>query len=228
MLSPSDIAVLPDGRILVVGNSGLSTSLVRLFGTGTIDPTFGAGGISPLALNVGQGYARLAVRSDGKVVVLENSSSGGFFPVRHSNVEWFTVNGTSEQLQPNPCTPTGTDIAVDALGKVVIAGAENGSQCVARFGLDGKLDASFGSGGVMQLPAAAGVSAFPKITVQPLVGEERYILSGTKATIEGPTQIVRILPNSAVDAAFGVDHLGHTTATRASAPAPRSGQRWRH
>ncbi len=71
----SDIAILPDGKLIVAGTTNESTNadvfLVRFNADGTLDTTFGSAGtvITDDMIHGREGAAGLAVQTDGKIVI---------------------------------------------------------------------------------------------------------------------------------------------------------------
>jgi uncharacterized delta-60 repeat protein len=153
------MAIQPDGRILAAGGAGGADddfAVVRYAADGTLDPTFGTGGIVKTALVPGnhEQAHQLALLPDGKIVV------GGFtyYPNQAALVR-YNADGSID-------TTFGT--AGKAYGPVCIAFeprmllVEPGSgnlllQCsqtgVERFDANGTLDTSFGTGGKLSPPA---------------------------------------------------------------------------
>ncbi|WP_437732054.1 hypothetical protein [Sorangium sp. So ce1335] len=78
--SAEDIVLLPDSRILVVGNASGGASpgpvLARYLRDGRIDANFGTGGAVSLYIGVGSGIHRAAVYSGQKVVVCGENQGG--------------------------------------------------------------------------------------------------------------------------------------------------------
>ncbi|HEX4150048.1 MAG TPA: delta-60 repeat domain-containing protein, partial [Pirellulales bacterium] len=130
---------------------------------GSLDPTFGSGGIveaSGLAINA------IAVQSDGKVIVAGSASDDGRgdmeFTIGRYNVDG-TVdssfgNGGLEQIQMEGFGDQDHDSAINAIaiqpdGKIVVTGSaynwDTGTSqfATARLNTDGSLDTTFGSGG---------------------------------------------------------------------------------
>ena len=74
-------------------------------------------------------------------------------------------------LQPQqPLQQDEFELAVGPDGKPVVAAYGDGGVTLARFGLDGRLDPSFGAGGVIPFTGDHAVEAandFPKLAVQP-------------------------------------------------------------
>jgi uncharacterized delta-60 repeat protein len=222
------VLVLADGRILTTGetiqpcgiNNCAITVVVRLLANGSLDTTFGTGGFTALAQGAGgsQGGTLLALQQDEKIVALENFSSGGFFPIFMSTIERLSADGVSEAHWSNPCTPLGSDITVQLDGKTVVAGAEFGPQCIARFNLDGTLDPSFGTNGIVQLRSPSGPDA-PTLLIDPRDPLRRIVATRRFTPGSGvllPGTITRLLPNGTIDPAFGSSLNNHMPPNRAT------------
>ncbi len=123
---------------------------------GTLDPTFGTGGLVLTDFGGGsddRGYA-LAVQSNGRIVVA-GTSSGNFAVARYlpsgaldpsfgtGGKATFDFGGTDQAY----------DVAIQADGKMVIAGDSSGAGAVLRCNDVGVLDGTFGSAGKVLLAA---------------------------------------------------------------------------
>lgn len=162
---PSGIALLPDGRFVVAGNSfvggcGPCALIAARFNTdGSLDSSFGGGG----KLVAGGGADSVAIQSDGKMLTF--SSSGGFFgPVPTPVLQRFSNNGAPDAgfAPAIACVGRGA-MHLDADGKIVIATAIPSSYsaygiCVTRLNVDGTADASFGTQGTAFIGAGAGAT----------------------------------------------------------------------
>jgi len=98
------------------------------------------------------------------------------------------------------------DLAVGPDGKPVVAAYGGGAGLVlARFGLDGRLDPSFGEGGVIPstgFHAVEGANDYPKLAVQP----DGKIVVAVQGHGEGPTGdliVARFLADGGIDPGFG-------------------------
>jgi uncharacterized delta-60 repeat protein len=164
------LAVQPDGKILVGGapQSTGTFALTRLTASGQVDPQFGHG---QLVLGPQGGLSSLAIQPDGKIVAA-GTQGGGFTVARYlpdgTPDAGFGHGGavtTDLHFTVGNETFTGATaeaVALQADGKIVVAGvaldpttippanpeaAGTPAFAVARYGSDGQLDASFGSGG---------------------------------------------------------------------------------
>ena len=151
-----DVVTQPDGRIVAAGvgsQPGISI-LVRYNSDGSLDSTFGSGGV---ATGFPNGPARaLAVQSDGKFVIageaLVNNSldfalarfnADGSLDATFGSGGIVTADLGGEEMP--------LDVAVQPDGHIVAVGEQDinlrANFVVARFNSSGALDASFGSGG---------------------------------------------------------------------------------
>jgi uncharacterized delta-60 repeat protein len=151
----SSFLLQPDRKIVVAGNLGFRAGgravLVRYTGDGTLDPSFGTGG-EVVASDGPENLSALALEPDGKLVaagVIPSSPSvggpGTFIVVR------YTQNGSLDPSFGQGGTmlkafPLNT-AAVQADGKIVTAGNNEGDFVLARYTSSGSLDPRFGSGG---------------------------------------------------------------------------------
>ena len=160
----SSIAIQPDGKIVAGGYAyssaiGTDLALARYNSDGTLDSAFGSAGkvTTGLAANPRYDYiGGLALRPDGKIVVGGQTdtdvATGNNFVVAQ-----YDVNGVLDPtFGTNGATITdfsaGEDVAYNMLllpdGKVVAVGQTfNGTDsdfALARYNVDGNLDASFG------------------------------------------------------------------------------------
>jgi uncharacterized delta-60 repeat protein len=168
------IVIQPDGKIVVSGAAGSSLVLVRYNLNGSLDGTFGTGGVVVLAIG-GNDIAgtRLALDSvTGKIVAAgAGASSDTFFVARflpngapdtsYSGSGVATVMLVNYALQP-------TGVAVQSDGKVVVnvnrATGIEAAPALYRFNANGTLDAGFGSNGTVVVPQ---ISFSQDMLVQP-------------------------------------------------------------
>jgi uncharacterized delta-60 repeat protein len=171
----TNIAIQGDGKIILAGYSigapgGYLTFLVRYGANGTLDESFGLGGVivrhkcSSFYPTGDPRVERWAVtiQPDGKIL-FGNSHSDG----RNEDflLERYTSDGTLDSTfgeggaviydsKIRPAFPIGEVLAVQPDGKIVIAGSTtNGTNLdalVIRYNVDGTLDSAFGEGGFVR------------------------------------------------------------------------------
>lgn len=161
------IAIQPDGKIVVVGYVQFTTqpdfAVVRYNNDGSLDSSFGTGGISILDLGPGDSANDVAIQADNKIVVA-GASNGNFAAAR------FNADGSLDQSFGNgghvvltgiigdPVEATALKLQSD--GKILLCGSPTAGSSVAfyivRLTQTGSYDTTFGSGGLVGRGSAAG------------------------------------------------------------------------
>ena len=186
------VAVQADGKIVAAGEvdgGGQSNfALARYLPDGTLDPTFGTGGMVTTALSVANDFARaVAVLPDGKLLVAGNAVVGGSIQLALAR---YLADGT-----PDISFGTGgfrtydlgsgddvcEDMAIAPDGKIVLAGANAGATddfAVLRCLADGTPDTGFGVNGVITSSFGSSTDVLNAVVVQPdgkiVVGGQSY------------------------------------------------------
>jgi len=188
-----------------------------------LDRSFAGGdGIAEVAGPVGslpqEAAGRMAIGPHNEIYVLYSNYPPCAPPPFDCRLELavarFTPDGvpdpafaTDPQLVFNHSSPYNHDfeLAVGPDGKPVVAAYGDGGLTLARFGLDGRLDPSFGAGGVIPFTGDHAVEAandFPKLAVQP----DGKVVLGVQGTLEGAARsliVARLLGNGEYDPGFG-------------------------
>ncbi len=160
------VAVQTDGRIVVAGlcsNGGFGFCLIRYDSTGSLDSSFGMGGIVlPTPDGTSNWVKSVRVQDDGRIVAAGQCASpqqstpivAELCVVRYlANGVLDTSFGQSGRAVLNRGQPSDANaIIVQTDGKIVAAGRCSGvglnNFCVARFDVNGVPDTFFGTGGV--------------------------------------------------------------------------------
>jgi uncharacterized delta-60 repeat protein len=153
-----DLALQPDGKIVVVGAAGWSGApwaVARYNPDGSLDSSFDGDGKIVTEFGGQQGASGVAVQPDGKIVVAGWSAdpSGA---ARAFALARYEVNGRLDGsfgdggrvTTVGAGSDTGLDVVLQPNGKIVVAG-QTGSEpdfTLERFLPDGREDASFGTG----------------------------------------------------------------------------------
>jgi len=157
------VAIQADGKIVVAGDTTRQDSstvfaLARYNANGSLDASFGTGGVVVTGFS-GQDFAKgLAIQLDGKIVAA-GSASTGQPGTRTFALARYSTNGTLDQgfgaggrvttKVPAQHDAGAASVAIQSDGKIVAAGTladqQGGSVFeVARFNSDGSLDQGFG------------------------------------------------------------------------------------
>ncbi len=160
--SALNVVLDAEGRILLVGTSSAGddtgeayTALARYNPNGTLDTSFGTGGL--VTTNFADGWesaTSAAIDGQGRIVV---SSTGNFWDFA---VARYTADGTLDtsfgsgglMVRDLGGLDQSFGVAIDNLGRIVVAGktsdASGDKLAIVRLKDDGTLDQSFANGGV--------------------------------------------------------------------------------
>jgi uncharacterized delta-60 repeat protein len=151
----NDVAIQPNGKIIVAGSSSGDFGLARLNPDGSLDQTFSGDGIATAGFNgsSGDGGQALALQTDGRIVVAGGSAgqfavarlmpSGSLDPSFSEDGRLTTDIGSEEPWNPQE---TAYDVALEGR-LILVAGTGNGDFALARYGPGGSLDRSFSGDG---------------------------------------------------------------------------------
>ena len=139
--SSTDSAVLPDGKIILVGTfrdtlTGENKApIVRYNADGSRDTSFGAGGV---VFKNGTGFKNIFIRSDGKLIIIDFSTA----------MNRYSPDGTLEAATSLSPVASITSAAIQADGKVILIGqTPTNIKVISRFNADGSTDTTFGTNG---------------------------------------------------------------------------------
>jgi len=226
--SAFDVAVQPDGKIVVVGEApgakNEDFAIVRYLSNGKLDPGFGEGGIVILPVGeLGDQGRVVAIGPGGRIAVVGISDLPSFRNAvgvamleSNGNPEAaFAGDGTTLVQTESGEDDRGEGVDFQSDGKIVIAdstGAGIGDGfTLIRLGLDGKPDSSFGGDGIIEtpIPGEGGVEEgrISDVLVQPdgkIVGGGYGVDSvGETAETVIKFEVVRYLSNGELDPSFG-------------------------
>src|SRR5262245_7025773 len=227
----SSVVVQPNGKIVVAGQTIISESfdfafaLARYNTDGTLDASFGTGGIvtTDFAASLTQAVS-VALQTDGKIVAAGQTFVNGSldFALARYNPDGtldasFGTGGTvttdfasrqdrafSVAIQP--------DRKIVAAGQATIGGFDF---ALARYNPDGTLDASFGTGGMVTTSFVGGSFDFAfSVALQP---NGKIVAAGQVLFIGGfDFALVRYNRDGTLDASFGTGGSVTTDFARAN------------
>lgn len=207
------IVVQSDGKIVVAGkaanpkNGYDSLAVLRYNADGTLDNTFGSGGIVLTTLTKLQYSAAystgVALQSDGKIVVagyqLLSATPVGTTYDREWVLARYNANGTLDTTFGGGHHPTGIvemnltagDDQTSGLqiqpwdGKIIVVGhTQTGIATIARFNTNGTPDSTFGSVGFVYCGTPGAIDGENALALQPL--DHKIVVVG----VTGPQLLV--------------------------------------
>jgi len=208
----------PDGKIVLVGsnetvfgNTGDKLLLIRYNSDGSLDTSFGNGGIVQTSFESIRGTG-VAVQPDGKIVAVGNEG----LPFLITHIVRYNVNGTLDQTFGEGGKVSkqigaigiweGTKVIVQTDGKIMIGGRPH---IFARLNSDGTPDSSFGVNGVVEFWTAPTRLMLYSFLVLP---NGKYLLGGLKQNSAPPNDfgLLRLNNDGSVDTTFGENGIVKT------------------
>jgi uncharacterized delta-60 repeat protein len=222
------VAIQGDGKIVVAGESVAGVGLARYTSDGSLDSTFGTGGIVTVMAGGAAAYlgSAMTLQSDGKILVsgyynhVETDVSDPFNPKITTLFDFatlrFNANGTLDSSFSGDgiaVTDLGTaseeagGVVVQSDGKILVSGhigmntdtgPVNTGYALVRYNANGSLDASFGANGIVKAELGDGATGFA-VSLQ---SDGRILVSGT--TDAGCT-LLRYTGDGTLDTSFDGD-----------------------
>jgi uncharacterized delta-60 repeat protein len=220
--SAAGLLILPDGKIMTCGSIDLPNStntsflLLRFNSDGSVDPTFGNGGM--VTTNIGtdndRAYA-LALQSDGKIVAAGKKGIQ-FYPTdqRKGNVALVRYNpdGSLDATFGNGgivvndfgqgLESYALEVIIQPDGRIIIAGESSYEFLVARYNSNGTLDTTFSGEGFALVNFSSNWDHGRDAVLQ---ADGKIILVGI-AEVNTPYDsfaVVRVNPDGSLDQSFG-------------------------
>ena len=146
------VMMQPDGKILIVGRTGATQFIARYLTDGTLDASFGIGGVAKASLpGITNNGLSIALQPDGKVL------AGGGTTTSYLITRWNSDGTPDTSWDGDGIATVGTggageiqgfrSIALQTDGRVVAAGHNN---ILYRFNSNGSIDTSFDGDGSRQ------------------------------------------------------------------------------
>jgi uncharacterized delta-60 repeat protein len=212
------LGIQSDGKVVAAGHSSnginFDFALVRYNTNGSLDATFGSGGIVTTFIGSGHDAANaLAIQSDGKIVAAGYSYNGSdydFALVRYNtDGSLDTTFGSGGKVT----TPVGSieDVAsalgIQSDGRIVAAGysyksdGNNYDFALVRYNTDGSLDTTFGTNGIVSTPIGSSNDYASSLGIQ---SDGRIVAAGYSYNgSNNDFALVRYNVNGTLDTGFG-------------------------
>ena len=223
------VAVQADGKIVVAGASGDDGGdflIARLNTDGSLDTTFGQGGVRYIDFGGNDVATGVLLQSDGKIV------AGGYAGRSNNSSDFAAVrlnaDGSDDATFGLRTFHPGTTgsvakaytIASNQFGNIYLAGSTGSDIAVARLDPFGNLDRSFGSGNGISVIDLGGTEVARGLSVIP--NDNRILVSGS-STAGSPSGLnnfvaMRLSPDGTqTDFGFGTNEFVVGGVTRKAA-----------
>lgn len=178
-------ALQPDGKIVIAGRVAASggadpdIGLARFNANGSLDATFGSGGVVHEQTTDWDEAADVVLQPDGRIVVvgLTISAATASLIIGRYNIDGTpdTSFGTGGRVV-EPLIEVGRAIALQPDGSIVVAGRQAGDFALARYSHLGVPDAGFGANGVVEIDFFGGIDDPAALAIQP---DGRIVVAGS-------------------------------------------------
>jgi uncharacterized delta-60 repeat protein len=214
--NPAQVCIVTNGSGTVSGAdvTNVTVNCATPPPTGGLDPTFGSGGKVTTAF--GGDDTAMALQADGKIVMV--GGSGTDFLLARYNLDGsldtsFGAGGLVTSDVGAGSNDEARAVAIQSDGKIVVAGNAvvgrtpnnqfNFDFAVARFNVDGSLDASFGSGGKATADFNGQTDRAFAVAIQT---DGKIVVAGSAAPATGVSTdfaVARFNSNGTPDPSFG-------------------------
>ena len=212
-----DVAIQDDRKIVVVGESSRTNApLFKDFGVvrynvdGTLDTSFRSNGKVITSFGSGSNIAfAVAIQADDKIIAAGLCSAGGFGLARYNtDGSLDTTFNADGRVCRNEVGSNGNPdeeayaVAIQADGKIVLAGTNGAHVVVLRFSPDGGTDSTFGTGGIVRTTDA---DVAYSVAIQ---GDGKIVVAGYKDTGGAKDlAVLRYNSNGDLDTSFDTDGI---------------------
>ncbi|MCC7307089.1 MAG: VCBS repeat-containing protein, partial [Acidobacteria bacterium] len=225
-ISPQDITVSLEGRIVAVGSISEGASdigVLRYTPQGTLDQTFASGGLARLEMFRGYDAAQaIVIQQDGKIIAGGGGTDfgGHQFAVARYNLDGSldTTFSDDGKAYARVVSAGARGIAVQQDGKVVAVGVKDQTSgsyddfALVRWNADGSADTTFGPGanGIVSTPFPRASSADEALAVA-IQSNGKILAAGYGAGLDSGSgrdfALARYNSNGVLDPLFGTSGL---------------------
>jgi uncharacterized delta-60 repeat protein len=179
-----DVALQPNGKILVAGSSSGNFAVARYLADGRLDHTFSTDGRLTVRFGdrEGDGARALVIRRNGQVFVAGGES--GRFTLASLDPDGSLSSGfggdgvvTTPFRGARSANASASDLALEG-NRLLAAGSANGEFGLARYHLDGRLDAGFSGDGKLRTEFSPFYREDAATSIA-LQGDGRVIVAGS-------------------------------------------------
>lgn len=230
-----EVTVQADGKVLVAGYGDNGDdddfAILRLNDDGSLDDSFGTGGVVAVNVGVWDYGNTIAVQSDGKIIVAGESQVDGNYDFSMARLN---TDGTLDTSFGTSGTTTvdfaaGYDAAVEVEiqgdDTIILAGpsfsgteVETGDFAAARFSADGVLDTSFGTDGLAVVDFDGGEDRAYGMAIQ----DDGNIVLGGFAFIGGDYRLAVARLQNSVTVSVDIPEMPETVTLHSVYPNPFS------
>jgi uncharacterized delta-60 repeat protein len=209
----NDVAIQPDGKIVVVGRSDLGGggaafdfTVIRYNPDGSLDTSFDTDGkVTTDFGNIDEALG-VAIQSDGKIVATGISTPVG--GTSDFAIARYNLNGSLDTTFDTDgkvitdfagATDQANSVAIQPDGKIIAGGRAGADFGLARYNPNGSLDTGFNTDGKQTVDFGGGLDVGNEIDLQP---DGRIVIAGTNGA---DFAVARLTTNGSLDTTFDTD-----------------------
>ena len=213
------LEIQPDGKILAAGitmSDYFLFALARYNTDGSLDDSFGSGGLVTTYFTGFEQALDMAIQDDGKILLAGMTHETGNykdFAIARYNTDGSLDNsfGTGGKILTDfsGYHDEAAGIAVQPDGKIIAVGSAGDGNtdgydfALVRYNTDGSFDGSFGTGGKVITDFFGNFDKANSVAIQP---DGKIVLGGSAVTAYGDDfALARYNTNGDLDASFGID-----------------------
>ena len=225
----TSVAIQSDGKIVVGGSNPGGAALARLNPNGTLDSSFGTGGIVNNTFEADGPVMAVAIQPDGRIVAYASGFLGasvGRFNTDGSVDTSFGTGGFAVSKSLNSGPGILSVMALQADGKIVVTGAG----LIGRYTNTGQLDTTFGNAGsgiaalTSTVATAIAVQSDGKILVTTGVAPPTELFGSPYLPTQQAGAIARYNTNGSLDTNFGISGQSACVASAAAIAIQSNGK----
>ncbi|MEH2043413.1 DUF4347 domain-containing protein, partial [Nostoc sp.] len=198
------LAIQADGKIIVAGTNGTDFALARYNSDGSLDTSFSSDGkvTTGFGLTIDIAHST-TVQADGKIIVAGTDGTD-FALARYNSDGSLDTSFSSDGKVTTDFALLAIDIvystAVQADGKIIVAGVSNGDFALARYNSNGSLDTSFSSDG--KVTTDFGLLAIDIVYSLVVQADGKILVAGES---NGDFALARYNSDGSLDTSFSSD-----------------------
>jgi uncharacterized delta-60 repeat protein len=199
------IALQADGKIVAVGGNNSGDFVVARYNSdGTIDNTFGTGGVTTTDLGGTDNASDVAIAQDGTIIVA--GTSGSDFALAAYNASDGSLKSSFGSGGKVVTDFGGADsckaLALQSDGRIVVVGSTASTTkdyALIRYNADGSTDNTFGTNGKVQTDFSGDDDQANGVAVQ---ADGKIVVCGTSTQNDADVSVARYSSDGSLDGSF--------------------------
>lgn len=153
--SAYSLAIQANDRIIAAGVSNNQFALARYTINGSLDSAFGSGGIVTTMIGGNAQINDVILQSNGKIIAVGFSNNQFALARYNTNGTLDATFGTAGIVTTGiGTTALANSVTLQNNGQIIVAGTCDTGAVIVRYNIDGSIDTSFGTNGIVNFPTS--------------------------------------------------------------------------